>query len=88
MTPFSHGDESSFPCSVARATEKENTFFSVSSPPTVSSRLLFVYLQEKMSFAATANFFYAVVVVGLLYNVFILYAGASAASHALKSLGK
>lgn len=40
------------------------------------------------SFAATANFFYAVVVVGLLYNLFILYAGASAASHALKNFGK
>jgi hypothetical protein len=36
-----------------------------------------------MSFAMTANFFYAVVVAGLAYNVFILYAGASAAKLAL-----
>ena len=36
-----------------------------------------------MSFAMTANFFYAVVVAGLAYNVFILSAGASAAKLAL-----
>lgn len=40
--------------------------------------------QNTMSFAMTANFFYAVVVAGLLYNVFILYAGASAAKFALR----
>lgn len=37
-----------------------------------------------MSFATTANFFYAVVVAGLAYNVFILYAGAIAAKFALR----
>ena len=49
--------------------------------------LLFVsplfFQKKKMSFAMTANFFYAVVVAGLAYNVFILYAGASAVKLAL-----
>ena len=40
--------------------------------------------KNKMSFAMTANFFYAVVVAGLAYNAFILYAGASAAKLALR----
>ena len=49
-----------------------------------SALLFFLFFkQTKMSFAMTANFFYAVVVAGLAYNVFILYAGASAAKLAL-----
>ena len=31
----------------------------------------------------TANFFYAIVIVGVAYNLFVLYAGASAAKLAL-----
>jgi len=50
----------------------------------LSALLFFLFFkQTKMSFAMTANFFYAVVVAGLAYNVFILYAGASAAKLAL-----
>ena len=66
-------------------------FFSRSSRLCERAHFLFLSLslsspstkQPKMSFAMTANFFYAIVVAGLAYNVFILYAGASAAKLAL-----
>lgn len=60
-------------CFVSKAEQALTILFSLPSPSK----------QQKMSFAMTANFFYAVVVAGLAYNVFILYAGASAAKLAL-----
>ena len=60
---------------VSEAVSKLSQFVSLSPSKTAK--------KKKMSFAMTANFFYAVVVAGLAYNVFILYAGASAAKLAL-----
>ena len=54
-------------------------FFFALPPPS----LLLSPWSATMSFAMTANFFYAIVIVGVAYNLFVLYGGASAAKLAL-----